>query len=220
MIAAGVRTLLGVMPRSSITVPIADFVFRSLALSSNITVVHSHQSTASADAVCFGVGGTVQVYPVNICAATNLGAVSYATSGSYPGRRIWMSRTPYVKVTNLRLTIVSTTLQRSQSGLLAVGWVPFTTDTAEEWYRNTTFIPSYRDVTELPSHVVGKPLYLNCPLRGFCAQPRSPNDALGRILLSYLDNARTSSSQLTAEDFSCEIQMLGVITLLLVIPTR
>ncbi|VDP24808.1 unnamed protein product [Heligmosomoides polygyrus] len=127
--ALGIRSLLGVLPGSSITTPIADFFFKSLALDKMSSLVGKILTSTSK---CYGAGATVELYPVSIAAGSPIGAVAKATA-TLADSRVWISRSPFVRISNLQVRLVPTTMQRAVSGSVAIGWIPYTTEDAQQF---------------------------------------------------------------------------------------
>lgn len=214
-ISNGIRTVLAAMPGSSIIAPFLDIAFRSFGLS-----VASRRDTKSPNTIqmassFFGVGAVFEILPANLGAGSTLGiVVTNPYTATHPGFRSWAPRAPFLTVSNLTVRFVPTNEQRYLSGMVAMSWVPYTTDSAREWYRAIRQVPTYRDVVAIPGAIQGRPtdpLLLRCVLSGYSALPRKPDEPLGLVFCAFIDNARSGSSQLSPADFSGEFEVSGTI---------
>lgn len=200
-----VRSVLGVLPGSSLTIPFADFVLKGIGVAETATT--PKPGKMSAVTKFFGCSGNFEIFPVNLGSGSMLGCTRLEGDS---GTRVWTPRYPFVRISGLTAEYSPTNELAHYAGRVVMGWIPYTTPTAKAFYRDATQIPSFRDVIDIPGAACADAktqFSIQCRLSGFCAQPLPPDEALGQLVISYENNSRTSGEMLTPSECAPSIQL-------------
>lgn len=203
VIATGVKSVLGVLPGSTFTAPLADFLFKSIGWTTSI-----YLTSPIADVSIYGLGGCFDIQPRTL----GSGLPGYAELDNAPitsGLRLTTNLTDF-RISHLRARLV-TCGPASSSGFVYFGYEPFVR--GDEPLSVPTITPAYvMNMAQSTKCKIGS----SCSLRyyarftdGLAYQFTGAETSVGRFVICYEDLSRTEFTEFTANDFQCQIELKG-----------
>lgn len=210
--ARGVRTLLSILPGSKLKGGIADFKFRSMGVTDDVTVL---------DPKTCSVTGTK--YVIGLTALFHLALKDIMIDSFSHGTRLnaadWVTNFEGGRLLSLEIVVIPQARLSQRQGQLAVAFIPFRSKEEVDYYNKTKQGMSYEQVKLIPGSKSASALQT---IR-LSFTPRASdgrlffdiglNDQIGAVSIGFEQTNRISYGRFPLDVFSCTVTVSGVVEL-------
>lgn len=209
LIARGVRTLLSVLPGSSLTTGIADFVFKSLGYSKVLSVIGNEVE------VTFQATGLTALFHLKL---KDILFESF-THGVRVNAEEWDSNYSAGRLMSLCVKVIPQAPTGQQRGQWALCFIPFRTNDDEYYYNNKSQGMLYEQLKMIPgarSAQANKPMHVMFSPRsndGRLNFDLDLNKEIGAVGIAFDQTNRSSYGAFGMDEFSCTVIVSGVVRL-------
>lgn len=209
LIARGVRTLLSVLPGSTLTTGIADFVFKSLGYTSSL---EGNLNKFAADIKVTALTANFHI------AAKDILFDSY-THGCKTDLVTWASNYQAGRVRSVTIKVVPETPMGEVRGILGLAFIPFRNQEENTWYDSHNagvLIEQLKRIPGAKTGPAGKPLSITFrpgPSDGDLNFDVRLAREIGAVLIAFDQTSRDAYGMFTADQFSAMVYVSGIIEL-------
>lgn len=210
LVAKGIRTLLSTLPGSTLTVGIADFVFKSLGYTESFQVSEDGAFTAQMK---------VTALTANFHIALKDVLFDSYTHGTKLNTTTWTSNYQSGRLISLQVKIVPETPYGERRGVLGAAFIPFRTEEENTWYDSNAagvLIEQLKRIPGAKTGPAGRTITLN--FRPKATDGRLHFDMplkaeIGAVVISFDQTSRDAYSMFTADQFSAMVYISGAVKL-------
>lgn len=222
LIMRGVNALMSVTPAANILRPVADFAFKTFGFSSSkiTSTVIGGEIKFSGSAVIYGLGAMVSVPLSTIIENCPTVVRAHSTDTDTTKNRLSLiSAFSHGQLLQIRITARPIGQLSTRQGDIALCFIPYTTESSADYYKDNAQIPKLQDVLAVPGAVQGpgsRTLTVNYRARGatdYCARPHTLETEIGVFMIAFQDLSRNKGNDFGPEDFGVEVIISGAIRL-------
>lgn len=211
LIARGIRTLISVLPGSTLLKGVADFIFSAYGYTP--AVLPDKDGKVQAKMQLTGLCAMFHVALKDILYDSSTHGVRNLNGG-------WTTNYGSGVLKSVTITVIPDSAQGEKRGSMAIGFIPFRTKSEANYYNDKPKPMSYEQLKDLPGSK-SCPVGIGTLTITFTVRPADGrlttdmmlDEEIGAVFICFDNTSRTSYGNFTPEEFSATVLVSGVIRL-------